>query len=199
MKRIAVCIVVFALHLAVSLSAWAQQAKKIPRIGFITSGVSPEDAASPFETFRLALHELGHIEGQTIVFERRDAEEKLDKIPSLVEEIIKQKVDVIVATTTLAIRTAKELTKIMPIVMLSSVDPITAGYVKSLAHPGENVTGVAYLGRELSAKRLELLKEVIPQMSRMAILWDADGAGPKVSFKEYEAAAKAFKLDFKSR
>jgi putative ABC transport system substrate-binding protein len=172
--------------------------EKIPRIGLITSGTTAEDPASRFETFLLALHDLGHIEGQNIVIERRDAEEKLDKVPSLVQEIIKQKVDLIVATTTLAIRTAKELTKTTPIVMLSSVDPITAGYVESLAHTGGNVTGIAFLARELSAKRVELLKEVIPRMSRITILWDADGAGPKASFKEYEAAAKAFKLDLQS-
>ena len=101
-------------------------------------------------------------------------------------------------TNDTAIRAAKNATKTVPIVMLSSIDPVAAGYVDSLARPGGNVTGIAHLGRELSAKRVELLKEVLPKMSRFAVLWDADGPGSNVAFKEYQAAARAFKLDLQS-
>jgi putative ABC transport system substrate-binding protein len=141
-----------------------------------------------------ALRELGYVDGQSIVIERRYAEGHLDRIPALVNEVIQQNPDVIVAPNNVAIRAAQKGTKHIPIVLTSSVDPVAAGYVKSLAHPGGNLTGVASLARELSAKRIELLKEIIPKFSRLAILWDTDGPGPKVAFKEYEAAATAFKV-----
>ena len=96
------------------------------------------------------------------------------------------------------IRAAKEATKTIPIVMISSVDPVAAGYVESFAHPGGNITGLAWLIRDISAKRVELLKELLPKLSRVGILWDADGPGPAIAFKEYEAAARAFKLELRS-
>ena len=96
----------------------------------------------------------------------------------------------IVAVNNVVIRAAKEATKTIPIVMVTSVDPVEAGYVESFARPGGNITGLANLGRDLSAKRVELLKELFPKMSRLGILWDADGPGPAVAFKEYEAAAR---------
>ena len=102
------------------------------------------------------------------------------------------------AVNNVVIRAAKEATKTIPIVMISSVDPVAAGYVESFAHPGGNITGLAWLGRDLSAKRVELLKELLPKMSRVGVLWDADGPGPAIAFKEYEAAARAFKLELRS-
>jgi putative ABC transport system substrate-binding protein len=96
------------------------------------------------------------------------------------------------------INAAKKSTKLIPIVMISSIDPVTAGHVESLARPGGNVTGLALLQRDLSAKRVELLKEIVPQMKRLGILWDLQGPGPAVAFKEYEAAAREFKLDLQS-
>ena len=140
------------------------------------------------------MRELGYVDGQNVVIERRYAEGRLDKIPALVNELLQQKPDVFVAFTNVAIREVQKATKDIPIVISSSIDPVTAGYVKSLAHPGGNLTGVATLMRELSAKRIELLKEIIPKLSRLAILWDTDGPGPKVAFTEYEAAATAFKV-----
>jgi putative tryptophan/tyrosine transport system substrate-binding protein len=115
-----------------------------------------------------------------------------------VQELVQQKVDVIVATNNVVIRAAKEATKTTPIVMISSVDPVASGYVESFGRPGGNITGLAWLTRDLSAKRVELLRELFPKMSRAAILWDADAPGPKVAFKEYTAAARAFKLDLRS-
>ena len=123
---------------------------------------------------------------------------RLDRMPALVNELVQQKVDVIVAVNNVLIRAAREATKSIPIVMLSSVDPVAAGYVHSYAHPGGNITGLAWLGRELSAKRVELLRDVLPKMSRVGVLWDADGPGPAIAVKEYEAAARAFKLEFRS-
>jgi putative ABC transport system substrate-binding protein len=144
------------------------------------------------------LQELGYVEGKNFLIEPRYAEGRLDRIPALVNELVQQKVQVIVAPNNVAIQAAKKATKTIPVVMVSSVDPVEAGYVESFAHPGGNITGLANLGRDLSAKRVELLKELLPKMSRVGVLWDADGPGPAIAFKEYEGAAHAFKLELRS-
>jgi putative ABC transport system substrate-binding protein len=182
---------------SVYLAEAQQTAKTLPRIGFIYSAGTPEDSLS-FDAFRLGLRDLGYVEGKNILIESRYAEGRLDRMPALVNELVQQKVDLIVAVNNVVIRAAKQVTKTIPIVMVTSVDPVAAGYVKSFAHPGENITGLANLSRDLSAKRVELLKEVLPKMSRVAILWDADGPGPAIAVKEYEAAARAFKLELRS-
>jgi putative tryptophan/tyrosine transport system substrate-binding protein len=178
-----------------------QTAKTMPRIGFIISTGTP-GSPSPhsllFDAFQAELRALGYLEGKNVLIERRYAEGKLDRMPALVNEFVQEKVDVIVAVNNVVIRAAKGATKTIPIVMISSVDPVEAGYVDSFARPGGNITGLAWLGRDLSAKRVELLKEVLPKMSRVAVLWDADGPGPAIAAKEYEAAARAFKLEFRS-
>ncbi len=150
------------------------------------------------DAFRQGLRDLGYIDGQNVVINSRYAEGRLDKMPALVGELVQQKVDVILAVNNVVIRAAKDATKTIPIVMISSVDPVAAGYIESFAHPGGNITGLAWLNRDISAKRVELLKEMFPKMSRVAILWDADGPGPAVAVKEYEAAAQGFKLDLRS-
>jgi putative ABC transport system substrate-binding protein len=119
-------------------------------------------------------------------------------MPALVNELVQQKVAVIFAVNNVVIRAAKEATKTIPIVMISSVDPVDAGYVDSFAHPGGNITGLTTVARDLSAKRIELLKQVLPKMSRIGVLWDANGPGPTIAFKEYDAAARAFKLQLRS-
>ncbi len=178
--------------------AEAQQPGKIPRIGFIYSSRTSADASPQFDAFRLGLQDLGYTEGKNVLIERRYAEGRLDRMPALVNDLVQQNVDVIVAPNNVVIRAAKEATKTLPIVMVTTVDPVAAGYVKSFAHPGENITGLANFSRDLSAKRVELLREVLPKMSRVAVLWDADGPGPSVAVKEYEAAARAFKFEFQS-
>ena len=178
--------------------AEGQQHAKIPRIGFIYSSRTAADPSPQFEAFRLGLRELGYEEGKNILIESRYAEGRLDLMPALVNDLVQQRVDVIVAPNNVVIRAAKEATKTIPIVMITTVDPVAAGYVKSFAHPGGNITGLANFSRDLSAKRVELLKEVLPKMSRVAVLWDADGPGPAIAVKEYEAAARAFKIDFRS-
>jgi len=181
-----------------SIAEAQQTAKTMPRIGFIYSTGAPETPSlhsTLFDAFRLGLRDLGYVEEKNILIERRYAEGRLDRMPGLVNELVQEKVDVILAVNNVVIRAAKEATKTIPIVMLSTVDPVAAGYVESFAHPGRNVTGLAWLSRDLSAKRVELLKELLPKMSRVGILWDADGPGPAIAFKEYTAAALAFKLE----
>ena len=181
--------------------AEAQQTAKTPRIGFIYSTGTPETPSlhsTLFEAFRVGLRDLGYVEGKNIAIERRYAEGRLDRMPALVNELVQEKVDIILAVNNVVIRAAKEASKTIPIVMLSTVDPVAAGYVESFAHPGRNITGLAWLSRDLSAKRVELLKELLPKMSRVGILWDGDGPGPAVAFKEYTGATQAFKLELRS-
>lgn len=180
--------------IVLGVAAEAQEPKKVPRIAYVDAAGTPNAPEESFKGLDAGLRELGYVDGQNLVIERRYAEGRLDKIPALVNELLQQKPDVFVAFTNVAIREAQKATKDIPIVIASSIDPVAAEYVRSLAHPGGNLTGIASLMRELSAKRIELLKEIIPKLSRLAILWDTDGPGPKVAFKEYEAAATAFKV-----
>jgi putative ABC transport system substrate-binding protein len=175
-----------------------QQPKKVPRIGFISSSGSPENPWPSFVAFQEGMRDLGYIEGQNLLIEHRYGEGRLDRMPGLVNELVQQKVDVLIGTNNVVIRAAKKATKTIPIVMVSSIDPVAAGYVESLARPGGNITGLAFLGRDLSAKRVELLKEMLPRMSRVAIIWNPEGPGPTVAFKEYQSAAAAFKLTLQS-
>ncbi|MBI2211843.1 MAG: ABC transporter substrate-binding protein [Deltaproteobacteria bacterium] len=184
-------IITLAAAFLTPLCAQAQQTKKVPRIGLIS-------ASDRFQAFRQGLRDLGYTEGKNIVIEHRHHQGRLDLIPSLVAELVELNVDALVVESQQAIRTARKATKTIPVIMVSSVDPVVAGHVDSLARPGGNVTGISQLSRDLSAKRVELLKEVLPNMRRLAVLWDTQGPGPKVAFKEYEAAAHAFKLDFQS-
>ena len=185
-------VLIAVLVTAVSF-ARAQQSKKVPRIGFL-SATSPSSISALTEAFRQGLREHGYVEGKNILIEYRYAEGKLDRIPSLVAELVQLKVDVLVTPAFPAIRAAKQATKTIPIVMLSNVDPVATGIVDSLARPGGNITGLARFTAELSGKRLELLKEMVPGISRVGVLWDADDPGGGIGFKEYEAAARALKM-----
>jgi putative ABC transport system substrate-binding protein len=197
-EKVAVSLVV-TLILASFCPTEAQQTPKtIPRIGFVSSTGNPGSPSPLFDAFRQGLRDLGYVDGKNIVIVHQYGEGRLDRMPVFVHEFVQQKVDVIVAVNNVIIRAAKGATKTIPIVMISSVDPVVAGYVESFAHPGGNITGLAHLARDLSAKRMELLKEVLPKMSRVGVLWDADGPGPAVAFKEYQAAARAFKLELHS-
>jgi putative ABC transport system substrate-binding protein len=199
-EKVAVSVISTLIFIFTSfcLAEAQQTTKAMPRIGFISSTGAPGSSSPLFEAFRLGLRDLGYVDGKNVFVELRYAEGRLDRMPALVSQLVQQKVDVIVAPNNVLIRAAKEATKTIPIVMVTTVDPVAAGYVKSFAHPGENITGLANLSRDLSAKRVELLKEMLPKMSRIAILWDADGPGPAIAFKEYEAAARAFKLEIRS-
>jgi putative ABC transport system substrate-binding protein len=193
-------LILFCLLITVLLmtgSAEAQQPGKVPRIGFL-SGRDPKTPGPYIEAFRQGLRDLGYVEGKNILVEYRYAGGKLDQVPRLVAELVQLKLDILVAGFTLGIREAKEATKTIPIVMVATFDPVATGIIDSLARPGANITGFATLLRELSGKRLELIKEVIPRISRVGILWDANAPGPNISFKEYEAAALALQLRIQS-
>ena len=157
------------------------------------------DAKTPgyqVEAFRQGLRDLGYTEGKNIVVEYRYVEGKLDRYPSLVAELVQLKVDILVVTA--AILTAQQATKTIPIVMVTNGDPVAEGFVDSLARPGGNITGLTRLTRELSGKRLELLKEAVPTISRVGVLWDTNVTRPGIAIKDYEAAGTALKLQLQS-
>jgi putative ABC transport system substrate-binding protein len=193
-KRRKLVIALGAGAVTAPFSSFAQQQGKVWRIGYLLS----QTLDAYFDMFQQHMRELGYIEGKNILFERRNAEGLLDRTPALIRELVEQKVSILVVNNNVAIDAARKATTTIPIVMVTSIDPVTAGYVASLAHPGGNITGVASLNRELSAKRIELLREIFPKLSRMAILWDEAGPGPKTAFKNYEAAAKAMKVRVQS-
>jgi len=172
----------------------AQQAKKVPQIGFLTASSDSSDAGPLIEAFRQGLRDLGYVEGKNIRVVYRYAEGKLDRMANLLTELVQLNVDLIVVQTLFGIRAAKQATKTIPIVIVTAVDPVANGIIDSLARPGGNITGVSTISRELSGKRLELLKEAVPQLSRIAVLWDAEGPAAAISFKEYEAVAPALKI-----
>ena len=177
-------------------SVEAQQPKKVPRIGYLSS-FDPATESARSEAIRLALRELGYIEGQNIAIEYRYAEGKRDRLPELAAELVRLKVDIIVvAGGDTAIRAAKNATKTIPIVMMGAgIDPVEAGLVESLARPGGNVTGITNLTRELGGKRLELLKEAVPKLARVAVLYDPANPGSVLEVKEVlPVAARALRL-----
>jgi putative tryptophan/tyrosine transport system substrate-binding protein len=176
--------------------ATAQQPKKVPRIGYLSATDSASDSARS-EAIRLALRERGYIEGQNIATEYRYAEGKQDRWPALAAELVRLKVDIIVVTGgTGQTRAAKNATKTIPIIMVGAGrDPVEAGLIESLAHPGGNVTGITSLNRELGGKRLELLKEAVPKVARVAVLYDPAAPAAVLDVREVlPAAARALKL-----
>jgi putative ABC transport system substrate-binding protein len=150
------------------------------------------------EAFRRGLRELGYAEGKNIAIEYRAAEGKLDRLPALAAELVGHKIDVIVVGGDSAIRAARQATYTIPIVMANAGDPVTDGFVASLAQPGGNITGLSRMGPELSGKRLELLKEAIPKASRVAVLWDPNDPGSLAQFRETEAATRALRVQLQS-
>jgi putative ABC transport system substrate-binding protein len=177
--------------------AQAQQTKKVPRIGVLSGGSRSSTTAST-EAFRQGLRELGYLEGQNVAIEYRYAEGKLDRLPALAAELAASRVDVIVAQAPAAVRAAKNASGTIPIVMAHGGDPVAQGFVASLARPGGNITGLSNFSAELSGKRLELLREAFPKVSRIAAIWNPDAPGPVLSFKELEIAAKALKVPLQS-
>ena len=176
---------------ALCMPAEAQQSKKVSRIGYPT-GVSPSTNSARHEAFRQGLRELGYVEGKNIIIEWRSAEGKFDRLPALAVELVRLKVDIIVTGGGATTRAVKEATTTIPIVMAQDGDPIGNGFVASLARPGGNITGLSSLAPELSGKRLELLKEIIPKLSRVAVLGNSAQPGNAQALKEMELAAKAF-------
>ncbi len=172
----------------------AQQPAKIPRIGFL-SAVSPSTISARVEAFRQGLRELGYHEGaNNIVIEWRYADGKLDRLPALAVELARLKVDVIVSAGPTVTRPAKEATSSIPIVMAVDDDPVGSGFVASLAQPGANITGLSALSPEISGKQLELLKEIVPKLARVAVMGNSTRAGNGQMLKETELAAEALKV-----
>jgi len=179
--------------------AGAQQPKKIPRIGYL-SNTDPARESSRAGAIRLALRERGYIEGQTIATEYRYAEGKPDRAPELAAELVRLKVDIIVVSGgPLWVRAAKNATKTIPIVMVGTgSDPVEAGLIESLARPGGNVTGLTLLSTELGGKRLELLKEAVPKLARVAAFYDPAAPAPVLEVKELLPVARALGLTVRS-
>jgi ABC-type uncharacterized transport system substrate-binding protein len=189
----AFCFAFCAMLLALCVSAQAQQPTKITRIGYLAAASLSVNAAR-VEAFRQGLRKLGYVEGKNIFIEWRSAEGKLDRLPALAAELVHLNVDIIVTGGRSVTRAAKEVTSTIPIVMAQDSDPIVNGFVGSLARPGGNITGLSTLVPELSAKQLELMKEIISKLSRVAIFGSSTSPGNAQSLREVDLAARAFKV-----
>jgi ABC-type uncharacterized transport system substrate-binding protein len=172
----------------------AQQPKKVPRVGYLSALGDSNNPGFHVEAFRRGLRDLGYIEGKNILIEYRYPEGIRDRIPILVAELVQLKVDVVVVTNPSTTHAAKQATKTIPIVMVTTNDPVATGLVDSLARPGGNITGLTRRTRELGERRLELLKEVVPGISRVGVL----SAAPSIALKEYEAPARTLKISLQS-
>jgi len=183
--------------LTAPIAVETQQAGKVPRLGIL--GAYSSSIASPFaEALRQGLRDAGYVEGQNIVLEERWAEGNFDRLPSLAADLVRRKVDVIVAASTPAVQAARQATRTIPIVMTLVSDPVESGIVASLGRPGGNVTGLSLMHPELSGKRLALLKEVSPKISDVAVLWSASTASYSVVLGETEAAARSLGMHLQS-
>jgi ABC-type uncharacterized transport system substrate-binding protein len=189
MKKKITVLTLCALLCALCFAASAQQPKKVPRIGFLSMS-SPSSETPPLAAFRQGLRDLGYVEGENILVEYRYAEGKSDRLRDLAAELVRLKVDVIVVGSILSASTAKDATKTIPIVMSGS-DPVASGLINSLARPGGNITGVTNLSPEVGGKQLELLKDSIPKLSRIAVLVNPDSAASSLQLKETQAAGRS--------
>ena len=171
----------------------AQQPTKVPRIGYL-SGSGLSVLAARIEAFRQGLHELGYVEGKNIIIEWRSAEEKFDRLPELAAELVRLKVDVIVSPGPGVTRPLKEATSTIPIVMAQDTDPVGSGFVASLARPGGNITGLASLAPEVGGKQLELLKEISPKISRVAVIGNSTTPGDAQAIRETVLTAGSFEV-----
>ncbi len=180
--------------LAGPLGSFAQQPEKMPRIGYLTIGSA---AGQVSEAFLQGLRDLGYVDGKNVIIEYRgDPQRREDRLPEFAADLVRLKVDVIVALDPPAAHAAQNATKTIPIVIRSTADPVTAGFVSSLAHPGGNITGMTSISSELYGKRLELLKELIPRLSRVAVLRDPDRSAS--DFREMQSTARSLGLQLQS-
>jgi putative tryptophan/tyrosine transport system substrate-binding protein len=176
------------------LGVRAQQTAKLPRLGFLTAGKDSPGLPALLE----GLRQWGWIEGKTVVIEYRYAENRNDRLPSLAADLVHLNVDVIVAAGTLAPLAAKHATATIPIVMTSAGDPLGTRLVSGLAKPGGNVTGLSLMSPDISGKRLELLEQIVPDVARVAIIWNASNPYPALVFRQTESAARQLKLEVQS-
>jgi putative ABC transport system substrate-binding protein len=185
-----------AVLLALSFPVEAQQAKKVSRIGYL--GNTASFSAIEMKPFRERLRELGHVEGQNITIERRYWEGKVERLPEFAAELVRLNCDVIVTSGTEAAQAAKNTIKTIPVVMAFGGDALRRGFVADLARPGGNITGLTSIGEELNGKKLELLKEVVPKLSRVAYLWSPTNPGVDFQVKEMETMARSIRLELHS-
>ena len=189
---------VASLILASAHLAEAQQPAKIAKIGWLGARPASREASAGSEVIRRMLRELGYVEGKNIAIEYRSADNKLDRLPALADELVRLKVDVILTPSPPAALAAKNATRTIPIVFNSISDPVALGLVDTLARPGGNITGVTNIASELTGKRLEILKETIPKLSRVAVLWSSQGPSSAHPWKESQLAAKELGLQLHS-
>jgi putative ABC transport system substrate-binding protein len=175
----------------------AQQPPRSSKVGYLQA-TARANVSHLVDAFRQGLRELGYVEGRSVVLEIRAAEGESERLPELARELVRLKPDVIVATSDPAIAAVKRETQTIPIVMAFSTDPAGTGFVASLARPGGNVTGLSTISPELSGKRLELLREVVPGLSRVAMLWNPDARGNLLDYKETETLARSLRLELQS-
>ena len=194
MRRKIICLALFAMLFAVCFSAQAQQPAKILRIGYLSSD-SPSTIAVRIEAFRQGLREFGYVDGKNILIEWRFAQGKADRLRGLAAELVRLNVDVIVTSGPAATRAAKEATVTIPIVTAQDNDPVGNGLVASLARPGGNITGLSSLSVDISGKQVEILKEIVPKLSRVAILGTSTNPGNAQVIKETELAARALEVN----
>ena len=188
---------VAVLLLAGSVAVPAQQPAKIPRVGVLRPGLPPPGDSGQREAFERGLRDLGWTPGTSILIEYRYFEGKPERLPELAAELIRLSVDVIVASAPVGVRAAQQATRTIPIVMSTLPDPVREGFVASLARPGGNTTGVTLDAQELAGKQVELLKEAVPNLSRVAVLRNPTSAGWDVAKRQIEAASRALKLEVK--
>ena len=189
--------VVALLLVATPLAVEAQQSGKVPRLAVFWASTMAS-ASSNDEAFKQGLRERGYVEGQNIVLERRYGDARVERMAEIAAELVRMKADVIVASSDPAIAAIKRQTQSIPIVMVNSSDPVGTGFVASLARPGGNITGTSSMSPELSAKRLELLREVIPGLSRLAVMWNPDVRGALLDYKGLEGPARSLGVQLQS-
>ena len=195
--RSIICFLLITCVLGWAAMAQAQQPKKIARIGYLAAVTAAADAPR-LEAFRQGLRELGYVEGQNIIIEYRHEGGGFERLPALAAELVALKIDVLVAVTTNAALAASKTTTTIPIVFMGVTDPITAGLVDSLPRPGKNTTGITNMAAILTGKRLELLKETIPKVSRVAVLWDPKAPGSIPQWEESQTPARELGLQLYS-
>jgi len=196
-KKWAGFLAILLLHVGCLGIAEAEQPKKVPRVGYLAA-VSASADAPRLEAFRQALRDLGYVEGQNIIIEYRHEGGGFERLPELAAELVRLKIDVLVAVTTNAALVAKKTTTTIPIVFMGVTDPVTAGLVESLPRPGGNSTGITNMAAILTGKRLELLKETIPKVSRVAVLWDPQAPGSTPQWEESQLPARELGLQLYS-
>jgi putative tryptophan/tyrosine transport system substrate-binding protein len=177
--------------------AEAQRSRKISRIGILFT-TTPALTAHLLAVFKDSMRKLGNVEGHNFIIEPRYAETKDEQVPLLAAELVRLKVDVIVASTNTAIEAVRQATQTIPIVMPNATEPVEAGFVDSLARPGGNITGLSAYPPEVNGKRIELLREIVPRLSRVALLWNPDAPGSVLNLKETDAAARFYRLSIQS-